>query len=53
MKRIVLAGLATMALAAPAAALPMASETPGTAAAQKEVEIGRSITDPDEYLAFV
>jgi hypothetical protein len=53
MKRIVLAGLAMMALAAPAAALPMASETPGTAAAQKQVEIGRSITDPDEYLAFV
>jgi len=50
MKRIVLAGLAMMA---PAAALHMASETPGTAAAQKQVEIGRSITDPDEYLAFV
>jgi hypothetical protein len=38
MKRIVLAALATMALAAPAA-LPMASETPGTAAARKQVEI--------------
>jgi hypothetical protein len=39
MKRIVLAALATMALAAPAAALPMASEMPGTAAARKQVEI--------------
>jgi hypothetical protein len=39
MKRIVLAALATMALAAPAAALPMASETPGTAPARKQVEI--------------
>jgi hypothetical protein len=29
------------------------SETPGTAAAQRQVEIGRSITDPAEYLAFV
>ena len=39
MKRIVLAALATMAVAAPAGALPMASETPGTAAARKQVEI--------------
>jgi hypothetical protein len=39
--------------AAPGAASPQASETPGTAAARKQVEIGRSITDPDEYLAFV
>ena len=34
-------------------ASPRTSETPGTAAARKQVEIGRSITDPDEYLAFV
>jgi hypothetical protein len=39
--------------AAPGAGSPQASETPGTVAAQKQVEIGRSITDPDEYLAFV
>src|SRR5919109_5229109 len=39
--------------AAPGAGLPRASETPGTTAAQKQVEIGRSITDPDQYLAFV
>jgi hypothetical protein len=55
MKRIVLAGLAVVALATPASAvaLPQASETPGTATAQKQFEIARSITDPDEYLAFV
>jgi hypothetical protein len=29
------------------------AETPGTAEARKQVEIGRSITDPDEYRAFV
>jgi hypothetical protein len=29
------------------------SEIPGTAAARKQVEIGRSITDPAEYAAFV
>jgi hypothetical protein len=67
MRRIVLAGLAVMALATPASALPdqavdelrsqvtspRATETPGTAEARKQVEIGRSITDPDQYLAFV
>jgi hypothetical protein len=55
MRRVILAGLAVMALAAPASASPMATglETPGTAAAQKQVEVARSITDPDEYLAFV
>jgi hypothetical protein len=39
--------------AASGVASPQASETPGTAAAQNQVEIGRSITDPAEYLAFV
>jgi hypothetical protein len=39
--------------AASGVASPQAPETPGTAAARKQVEIGRSITDPDEYLAFV
>lgn len=64
LKRIVLAGLAVMALAVPASAVavdqlgsyaasPRATETPGTAEARRQVEIGRSITDPDEYLAFV
>ncbi len=64
MRRIILAGLAVIALAAPSSAVavdqlryevmsPRATETPGTAEARKQVEIGRSITDPDEYLAFV
>jgi hypothetical protein len=55
MRRIILAGLAVMALVAPASASPMATglETPGTAAAQKQMEVAQSITDPDEYLAFV
>jgi hypothetical protein len=53
MRRIVLAGLAVMALAAPAAASPRISETPGTAEARQQVEIARSITDPHEYLAYV
>jgi hypothetical protein len=64
MRRIGLATLAVMVLAAPAPAValdqlqpavasPRATETPGTAEARKQVEIGRSITDPDEYLAFV
>jgi hypothetical protein len=55
MRRIILAGLAVMALAAPASASPLATglETPGTAPAQKQMEVARSITDPDEYLAFV
>jgi hypothetical protein len=39
--------------AASGVASPQASETPGTAAAQKQVEIGRSITDSADYLAFV
>jgi hypothetical protein len=63
-RRIVLAGLAVLALAAPSSAVavdklgpgvtsPRTTETPGTAEARKQVEIGRSITDPDEYLAFV
>jgi hypothetical protein len=35
--------------------LPMAtgSDAPGTAEARKQMEVARSITDPDEYLAFV
>jgi hypothetical protein len=64
MRRIGLASLVVMVLAAsapavaldqrqPAVASPRATETPGTAEARKQVEIGRSITDPDEYLAFV
>jgi|Tabmets5t2r1_1033131.scaffolds.fasta_scaffold11693_3 hypothetical protein len=67
MRRIVSACLAVIALAMPASALPVdavdqtgsyvmsprATETPGTAEARKQVEIARSITDPDEYLAFV
>jgi hypothetical protein len=64
MRRIGLASLVLMALAAPAPTLavdqpgydvasPRATEIPGTAAARKQVEIGRSITDPAEYLAFV
>jgi hypothetical protein len=32
---------------------PHASETAGTPVARKQVEIGRSITDPAQYLAFV
>jgi hypothetical protein len=55
MRRIILAGLAAVALAAPASASPLGTgaDTPGTAAAQKQMEVARSITDPDEYLAFV
>jgi hypothetical protein len=64
MRRIVSACLAVIALAAPSSAVavdevasdvtsPRATETPGTPAAQQQVEVGRSITDPDEYLAFV
>jgi hypothetical protein len=64
MRRIVAAGLAVIALTAPASAVsddhlgyavmsPRATETPGTAEARRQVEIGRSITDPHEYLAFV
>jgi hypothetical protein len=55
MRKAILAGLAVMALAAPASASPMASglETPGTSEARKQVEVARSITDPDEYLAYV
>jgi hypothetical protein len=55
MRRIVLTCLAVIALAVPASATasPRLSETPGTAEARKQVEIGRSITDPHEYLAFV
>jgi hypothetical protein len=64
MRRIVSACLAVIALAAPSSAVavdqvasnvtsPRTTETPGTAAAQQQVEVGRSITDPDEYLAFV
>ncbi len=62
MRRIIVAGLAVLALAAPASAVdrlgyavasPRATETPGTAVAQMQVEAGRSITDPDQYLAFV
>ena len=64
MRRIGLASLVVLALAAPSSALavdqlgadvasPRATETPGTAAARNQVEIGRTITDPDEYLAFV
>jgi hypothetical protein len=63
-RRIVLAGLAVIALAAPSSAVavdqpgyyaasPRATEIPGTAEARRQVEIGRSITDPHEYLAFV
>jgi hypothetical protein len=62
MRRMVIAGVAVMALAAPASAVhqgghdvtsPRTSETPGTVAAQMQVETGRSITDPDKYLAYV
>ena len=64
MRRLILAGLAVVALAAPSSAVavdppsftvasPRVTETPTTAEARKQVEIGRSITDPDEYLAFV
>ena len=64
MKRIALASLAVtvLAVSAPAAAVdqlqpavasPRATETPGTAEAREQVEIGQSITNPDEYLAFV
>ena len=45
-----------MAMVAPSAsASPMANglDAPGTAEAQKQMEVARSITDPDEYLAFV
>jgi hypothetical protein len=64
MRKIFLASLAVIALVAPSPAVavnelgpsitsPRTTETPGTAEARKQVEIGRSITDPDEYLAFV
>jgi N-acetyl-beta-hexosaminidase len=56
MRKAILAGLAVMAMVAPSAsALPMAtgSDAPGTAEARKQMEVARSITDPDEYLAFV
>jgi hypothetical protein len=64
MRRIVLTGLAVLALAAPSSAVavnrlgsdvtsPRTTEMPATAVAQKQVEIGQSITDADEYVAFV
>jgi N-acetyl-beta-hexosaminidase len=56
MRKAILAGLAVMAMVVPSAsALPMATglDAPGTAKAQKQMEVARSITDPDEYLAFV
>jgi hypothetical protein len=55
MRRIVVAGLAVIVLAtsSSAVATPRISETPGSAEARKQVEIGRSITDPYEYLAYV
>ena len=64
MKRIALASLAVIALAAPApahavdqrgsdVASPQLTEQPGTTAARKQVEIGQSITNPDDYLTFV
>jgi hypothetical protein len=55
MRRIIIAGLAVLGLAAPASASPLATglDTPGTAPAQEQMEVARSITDPDEYLAFV
>ena len=56
MRKAILAGLAVMAMVAPSAsASPMANglDAPGTAEAQKQMEVARSITDPDEYLAFV
>jgi hypothetical protein len=55
MRRIVLAGLAVIALAMPASGMasPRPTETPGTAEARMQVEIARSITDPDAYLFYV
>ena len=56
MRKAILAGLAVMAMVSPpASASPMATglDAPGTAEAQKQMEVARSITDPDEYLAFV
>ena len=56
MRKAILAGFAVMAMVAPSAsASPMATglDAPGTAEAQKQMEVARSITDPDEYLAFV
>ncbi len=56
MRKAILAGLAVMAMVAPPAfASPMATglDAPGTAEARKQMEVARSITDPDEYLAFV
>jgi hypothetical protein len=56
MRKAILAGLAVMAMVAPSAsASPMATglDAPGTAEAQKQMEVARSITDPDEYLTFV
>jgi hypothetical protein len=56
MRKAILAGLAVMAMvAAPASASPMATglDAPGTAEARTQMEVARSITDPDEYLAFV
>jgi hypothetical protein len=55
MRKTILTVLAVVALATPALAdaSPPIAETPGTTEARKQVEIARSITDPDEYLAFV
>jgi hypothetical protein len=55
MRKTIRTVLAVVALATPALAdaSPPISETPGTTEARKQVEIARSITDPDEYLAFV
>ena len=56
MRKAILAGLAVMAMVAPPAfASPMGTglDAPGTAEARKQMEVARSITDPDEYLAFV